>query len=168
MKMIQFDRRFYFVVIIPSLIILLLLLTRCKKDDHNDTLANTAVDVQQVADNFVSPIGVVASPDNTGRLFVIDQVGKIWIVNADGSRPSSPFIDVSGKMVSLMPGYDERGLLGLAFHPNFSTNGKFYLFYTAPPGPGGPAPGVSWDNLTTISEFHVSASNPDLADLTTE
>jgi glucose/arabinose dehydrogenase len=62
----------------------------------------------------------------------------------------------------------ERGLLSLAFHPDFKTNGKFYVFYTAPPRAGGPQPGVSWNNLTRISEFKVSASNSNLADLATE
>jgi len=70
-------------------------------------------------------------------------------------------------MVSLFPDYDERGLLGFAFHPDFKTNGKFYLFYTAPPRPGGPEPGVPWDNLTRISEFKVSY-DPNKADMNSE
>ena len=71
-------------------------------------------------------------------------------------------------MVTLSPGYDERGLLGLAFHPDFKSNGKFYLFYTAPPRAGGPEPGVPWNNLTRIAEFKVSAGNPNLADPSSE
>jgi len=70
--------------------------------------------------------------------------------------------------VTLNGGYDERGLLGLAFHPDFKTNGKFYLFYSVPPRAGGPQPGTPWDNLTRISEFRVSASNADQADGSTE
>ena len=80
---------------------------------------------------------------------------------------SQPFIDVSSKMVSLRSQYDERGLLGLAFHPDFRSNGKFYLFYTAKPRPGGPDPKVPWNNLTRISEFKVS-SNPNQAELSSE
>ena len=68
---------------------------------------------------------------------------------------STPFLDLTGKMVALNPNYDERGLLSLAFHPNFQTNGKFYVFYTAPPRAGGPQAGVNWNNLTRISEFKV-------------
>src|SRR5262249_4141032 len=56
----------------------------------------------------------------------------------------------------------------LAFHPDFKNNGKFYVFYTAPPRPGGPEPGVKWDNTTTISEFKVSSGNPDVADASSE
>jgi glucose/arabinose dehydrogenase len=70
-------------------------------------------------------------------------------------------------MVSLSPAYDERGLLGFAFHPDFKTNGKFYVFYTAPPRAGGPDAQNAWNNLTRISEFKVS-SNSNLADMSSE
>ncbi len=62
-------------------------------------------------------------------------------------------------------------LLGLAFHPDFKTNGKFYLFYTAPPRAGTPVPGTAgsgWNNLTRISEFKVSAADANQADLSSE
>jgi len=78
---------------------------------------------------------------------------------ADGKKLTTPFMDISSKMVNLMPGYDERGLLGLAFHPDFKTNGQFYVFYTAPPRAEAPSPAHRGDNLTRISEFKVSASN---------
>jgi glucose/arabinose dehydrogenase len=77
-------------------------------------------------------------------------------------------MDLTSKLVALTPAYDERGLLSMAFHPNYQTNGKFYVFYTAPPHTGGPAPGVNWSSLTRISEFKVSAINPNLADMTSE
>lgn len=136
---------------------------------------NKAVDLQLIAENFTSPIGLVAVPDQTNRLFVIDQIGKIWIIDAAGNTLPTPFLDVSSRMVTLMPGYDERGLLGLAFHPDYATNGKFYVFYTAPPPPGGPTTNAGntdlpmvWDNTTRISEFKVSASNANLADAGSE
>ena len=132
------------------------------------------VDLQLVANNFVSPVALAEAPDNSHRLFVVDQVGKIWIIDANGNTMPQPFIDVSSKLVTLMPFFDERGLLGLAFHPNFKTNGKFYLFYTAPPPPGGPTVEtgntglpMTWNNLTRISEFKVS-SNPNQADVNSE
>jgi len=109
-----------------------------------------------VAGNFVSPVAVVDAPDQSKRLFVVDQIGKIWIIFPDGSKSTTPFLNVTDKMVSLMPGYDERGLLGLAFHPDFKHNGKFYVYYNAPPRTGG---NMQWDNLSVISEFKVS-SNP--------
>jgi glucose/arabinose dehydrogenase len=138
----------------------------CKKHDQNPP-PSESYDLKLIADNFVSPITVMDAPDASKRLFVVDQVGKVWIINAGGQKMPNPFIDISSKMVSLNPGYDERGLLGLAFHPNFKNNGKFYLFYTAPPRSGGPEPGTSWDNLTRISEFQVSG-NPNSADMSSE
>lgn len=172
------------------LFIMFIVLASCKKTDRPDAPAERAaalssgkmglipardVDLQVVADNFVSPITLDEAPDGSHRLFVVDQVGKVWIIGASGQRLSQPFIDVSSKIVSLRPFYDERGLLGLAFHPDFRTNGKFYLYYTAPPPPGGPdvqtgntGLPMTWNNLGRISEFRVSSSNPDLADMSTE
>lgn len=127
-----------------------------------------AVDIMLVADNFTSPIGVVAAPDNSKRLFVIDQVGRIWIIDAGGHRLPTPFLDISSKLVTLNPNGDERGLIGFAFHPNYKNNRRFYVYYNAPPRPGGPAPGANWNNLSRISEFRASAANPNEADLRTE
>lgn len=139
-------------------------LATCKKSDK----AAKNVDVQLVADNLVSPIGVVTPPDNTGRLFIIDQAGKIWIVDASGNKLATPFMDVTSRLVTLNGSYDERGLLGLAFHPNFATNGKFYIYYTLPPRAGGPQTGSTWNNLSRIAEFKISSSNANLADMSTE
>jgi glucose/arabinose dehydrogenase len=140
------------------------LITGCQKDDDD----NNAVTLKLVADNLVSPLGLIEAPDNSGRLFITDQVGKIWIVNADGTQNAAPFLDISSKIVALNAAYDERGLLGLAFHPEYKANGKFYVFYSAPPRPGGPEPGVSWNNLTRISEFKVMPGNADAADPSSE
>jgi glucose/arabinose dehydrogenase len=130
-----------------------------------------SVDLQLLADNFTSPIGLVAEGN---KLFVIDQIGKIWVID-NGTKLATPFLDIANRMVSLMPGYDERGLLGLAFHPNYSSNGKFYVFYTAPPPAGGPTTDAGntglpkvWNNTTRISEFRVSASNANIADMASE
>src|SRR6266542_3764217 len=156
----------------------LTLMQSCKKADFTPNRANStnsenavisgSYDLKLIGDNFVSPLGVVDPKDGTKRLFVIDQIGKVWIINPDGTTLANPFLDISSKLVTLNPDYDERGLLSLAFHPNFKSNGKFYVFYTAPPRPGGPEPGVRWDNLTRISEFKVSAGNPNKADMSSE
>ena len=128
---------------------------------------NREVALKLIAENLVSPIGVVPSPDETRRLFVIDQIGKIWIVDRHGNTLPVPFMDLTGRMVTLRTGFDERGLLGLAFHPNYKRNGRFFVYYNAPPRAGGPTPTTRWDNLSRISEFRVS-SNPNLADMTSE
>ena len=150
---------------ISVIVICLTMVTGCNKDDGNNDAAPT---LKLVADNLVSPLGVMEAPDNSKRLFIIDQAGKIWIVNADGTKNTTPFIDISSKMVTLSTAYDERGLLGLAFHPDYKTNGKFYLFYTAPPRAGGPQPGTNWNNLTRISEFKVASGNANVADISSE
>jgi hypothetical protein len=71
-------------------------------------------------------------------------------------------------MVMLNAGFDERGLLGVAFHPAYASNGRFFVYYNAPPRAGGPAPTTSWNNLARFSEFRVSAADPNLADISSE
>jgi glucose/arabinose dehydrogenase len=143
----------------------------CKKnnnsDDNNNLSGNSAVQLQLVADNMVSPVLALEAPDASKRLFIVDQNGKIWIVDQNGQKLTTPFINMTSKLVSLNNGYDERGLLGMAFHPDYKTNGKFYLFYNAPPHSGGPEPGKTWSSITRVSEFHVS-SDPNLADIGSE
>jgi glucose/arabinose dehydrogenase len=148
-----------------ALFTVLFVLPGCRKDDEEP---HSAVDTKVIADNLVSPLGLVEAPDYSHRLFIHDQVGKIWIVDDYGTKLPIPFLDVTSKMVPLNPGYDERGLLGFTFHPNFRNNGKFYIYYTLPPNPGGPEAGSSWNNLSRISEFRVSAGNPNVADMSTE
>jgi glucose/arabinose dehydrogenase len=107
-------------------------------------------------------------PDESDKLYVVDQIGKVWILDAAGSRLPVPFLDVSTKIVPLSPGYDERGLLGFAFHPDYKTNGRFFVYYQLPPRAGGPQAGTNWNNLSRISEFKVSAADPNLADMGSE
>jgi len=144
---------------------LLMLSQSCRKHDIGTPVFGY-YDLKLVGDNFVSPIGLVASPDETKRLFVIDQVGKVWIMNSDGSKMPDPFIDLSTRIVGLTPFYDERGLLGLAFHPNFKQNRKFYVYYTAPPVISGH--GITWSSETRISEFKASQADPNVADMNSE
>lgn len=146
---------------------LLLFLVQC--DKVNDAAAPPdRLDLKLIGDNFVSPIGVVASPDNTKRIFVIDQVGKIWIIDSTGTKLSTPFLDLTAAMVTLNTNYDERGLLGFAFHPQFSTNRRFYVYYQLPPRAGAPPGGTAWNNLSRIAEFQASAANNNITDLTTQ
>ncbi len=156
----------------------LMLVEACKKEIHPPDAEEAVsaglptkmkpVDIQLIADNLVSPIGLVAVPDNTKRLFVIDQAGQIWIIDAEGNKLPAPFLDISSKLVTLQASFDERGLLGLAFHPNYKNNGRFFVYYNAPPRPGGPEPGELWNNLSRISEFKVSAGDANIADASFE
>src|SRR5258706_8707359 len=94
----------------------LLIILSCKKDYTNTTPStNKTAGLQLVADSMVSPVVIAEPPDSTKRLFIADETGKIWIIGADGKKLANPFIDITNKMVTLSPNYDERGLLGLAF-----------------------------------------------------
>jgi glucose/arabinose dehydrogenase len=86
---------------------------------HSQTIG-----LQSFATGFSSPVEIATAGDN--RLFVVQQGGLIRIVNANGSVNGTPFINLS----SLISTGGERGLLGLAFHPNYVTNGYFYVNYT--------------------------------------
>jgi len=85
--------------------------------------------VQKIGDDFEA-LTNIAFPGN-GDMWVTEQAGKIWIVR-NGQRLNTPLLDMTSKIVKLHDGYEERGLLGIAFHPQFKTNKKFYLFYSRP------------------------------------
>src|SRR5450631_427078 len=165
MKIIITGKRMLFIAI-P-----LFILAACSKNSSTPSGPAKTPGLQLVVDGLISPVALAEPPDSSHRLFVVDELGQIWIIGADGKKLTTPFIDISSKMVTLSPQYDERGLLGLAFSPDFKSDGKFYLFYTAPPRPGTPVPGASgatWDNLTRISEFKVSVADPNQADMSSE
>ena len=116
------------------------------------------VKLQLVTSGFISPVNMAVPGDGTGRLFFCQKEGKVWIVQKGNLLPA-PFLDVSNDMISVNPGYDERGLLGMAFHPDFKKNHKFYVYYSSP------AVGKQGINHTSrIVEFKTSAANPNVAD----
>lgn len=125
----------------------------------------STIGLQLVAEGFTSPIALVQVPDESGRLFVADQIGQIRIISADGELRSEPFLDIQDRIVEIAEVYDERGLLGLAFHPDYTTNGRFFVYYSAPLRAEAPQ---RWDHTSHISEFTVSADNPDTADPNSE
>ncbi len=79
---------------------------------------------------FTDPVGIYHAGDGTERLFVLEQPGSIKVISNDPSTTSvQTFLNITS-IVEQDPGYTEEGLLGLAFHPNFSENGYFYVNYT--------------------------------------
>lgn len=120
-----------------------------------------AVGLKLVAEGLTSPVALVPANDRTRRLFVLDQTGVIRILRADGTLLAEPFLDVRSRMIALRPNFDERGLLGLAFHPDYARNGRFFVYYSAPLRAGGPA---GYDDTATVSEFRVSRTDPNRAD----
>lgn len=124
----------------------------CDDDDNNtgpDDEVGLTLDI--VADGLASPLAVLEPPDNTGRLFVLDQSGQIYIIK-DGQRIETPFLDISGKVIQRTSAQDERGLLGLAFHPAFESNGRFFVFYSGVLQANGPA---GWDHTNYVAEYIV-------------
>src|SRR6266699_890863 len=83
------------------------------------------VELVPIASNFTNPLDIQQPNDGSGRLFVVEQSGRIKFIQ-NGNVPGTPYLDVSSLIVSV----GEEGLLGLAFHPNFSQNGCFYVNYT--------------------------------------
>jgi glucose/arabinose dehydrogenase len=124
-----------------------------------------AVGVELVAEGLTAPVALATSNDGTGRMFIVDQAGTIRIITADGQLLPDPFLDLTGLIVPLRTDYDERGVLGLAFHPDYANNGRFFVYYTIPLRAEAPA---GWDHTNVVAEFSVLADNPDLGDLASQ
>jgi glucose/arabinose dehydrogenase len=104
-----------------------------------------ALTAQRVVGGIEAPVDLQAPPEDRARLFVVEQAGRIRIVR--NGAVAATFLDIVGRVGS----GGERGLLGLAFHPRYADNGRFFVNYTDRSGD------------THISEFRVS-SNADAAD----
>lgn len=127
------------------------------------------VEVKAVASGLTAPTDLVTANDNSNRLFIVGQHGIVSILK-NGQLLATPFLDVTARIVALNPSYDERGLLGLAFHPDFAKAGKpgFHKLYTYTSEPiAGPAdftvPNASaFDHQSVVAEWQVDANNPDV------
>jgi glucose/arabinose dehydrogenase len=114
------------------------------------TSGATGIGLDLIAEGLTAPVAFAQAPDSSGRLFIVDQIGTVRVVTPDGTLQPEPFLDVRDLIAPLMPAYDERGLLGLAFHPYFGSNGRLFVFYTAPPRLEG------WNNTTVVAEYHAA------------
>jgi glucose/arabinose dehydrogenase len=126
----------------------------------------TIIELEPLAAGLTAPLGVTHAGDGSGRQFITEQSGQIRIVQ-DGNLLPTPFLDVSAKLPELNPSFDERGLLGLAFHPRYEQNGRFFIRYSTPRNgdPGEPCFGTSRGCHTEIlAEYAVSTSDPNQAD----
>ncbi|NXV78577.1 HIPL2 protein, partial [Atlantisia rogersi] len=84
----------------------------------------------EVANGLRNPVLMVHANDRTHRMFVAEQVGVIWVYLPDGSRLEEPFLDIKSIVLATPWIGDERGFLGMAFHPKYKYNGKFYVYYS--------------------------------------
>ena len=136
---------------LPAL--LFALLTPCTAQAQNaDTKLVRFPDAQTT---FAQPTALRAPNDGSGRIFVVERAGTIKVIR-NGHVLAQPFVQV--------PTYtgDEYGVLGLAFHPDFRTNGLFYVAHTAPPG----EPHLGSDLDQKISRYRVSPPSADVAEPT--
>jgi len=129
------------------------------------SMEEIGIGLELIAENLTAPIGLIPSEDSTGRLFIVDQIGLVKIINASGQILEEPFLDLRSRMVALRSQYDERGLLGFAFHPNFSRNGRFFVYYSAPLRSGAPA---NWNHTSIVSEFKILQNNQNKANESSE
>ncbi|XUW99588.1 MAG: PQQ-dependent sugar dehydrogenase [Dehalogenimonas sp.] len=123
----------------------------------------TEISLELISSGFTSPIALVELPNTRGRFLVADQTGRISIVQPN--RDPEVFLDLKPRMIRLNAGYDERGLLGLALHPKFAENGRFFVYYSAPIRVGAPA---GWDHTSHISEFKLASVGSGRADIDSE
>jgi len=144
---------------------------------------NIRIDLELVADGLVAPNALMPAGDGSDRLFVVDQPGRVRLIK-NGLLQPTPFLDVSARLVDLgvfgtqdEDDFDERGLLGLAFHPGFANPnspgyGKLYTytsevydgnlttFTTADP----PPMGREFDHQSVVAEWTIDFANPDQVD----
>lgn len=115
-----------------------------------------------VAPQLDGILGVVHAGDGSGRLFLVRQLGQVYIVQ-NGARLATPFLDATDFLGTAA---GEQGLLGIAFHPAYASNGRFFIAYS------GRRPSEAECNgdiqpMNTFAEVRVSATNPNLADPST-
>ena len=119
--------------------------------------AAAAQELRLLADGLTSPIDLVAAADGTGRLFVLEQQGIVRVMDAAGALEPELFLDLRDRLLPLEEGFEERGLLGFALHPDFAVNGRVYVSYSAPLRAGAP---VGWNYTRRIAELTVAADDP--------
>ena len=134
--------------------------------------AGTATAENIVLEPYVTGVNAplaMVQPAGDDRKFVIEQFGRVRVIDKDGTLLPQPFLDIRNKIVTQFHDFDERGLLGLAFHPDFANNGKFYVAYSADINFQGDLGQMFWwDHTNTLSEFTVSADDPNAADIHSE
>lgn len=111
------------------------------------------IELEQYATGFLSPVDITHAGDD--RLFVVERSGRIKIIDETGTVVSTPFLDIDN-LVANTSGQSERGLLGLAFHPDYLTNGYFFVNY------------IDNSGDTQIARYSRDNSNINIADPNSE
>jgi glucose/arabinose dehydrogenase len=112
---------------------------------------NPSIQLVKVADGLIDPINAAAPNDGSGRLYIVERVGHIRILEQDGTLVEEPFLDIAE---DVKIDFLEQGLLGLAFHPDYQNNGRFYVLYND----------YTTNGDIFVVEYTVSPDSPDEAD----
>jgi len=106
------------------------------------------IELQEVATGLSSPLYVTSARDGTDRLFIVEQTGAIHVLEPGSNMPTE-FLNIASRIVA----GGHQGLLGLAFHPQYALNRRFFVNYTR-----------MGDGATVIAEYHALAADPNVAD----
>ncbi|KAL7872851.1 hypothetical protein AOLI_G00119220 [Acnodon oligacanthus] len=115
--------------------------------------------LEEVANGLRNPLAMVHANDGTHRFFVAEQIGLVWVYLPDKSKLKTPFLNITKAVLTSPWEGDERGFLGLVFHPNFKYNSKLYVYYSVE---------VGFDERIRISEFRLSATDMNVVDHSSE
>uniref|UniRef100_A0A2K5J914 Uncharacterized protein n=1 Tax=Colobus angolensis palliatus TaxID=336983 RepID=A0A2K5J914_COLAP len=115
--------------------------------------------LEEVANGLRNPVAMVHARDGTHRFFVAEQVGLVWAYLPDRSRLEKPFLNISRAVLTSPWQGDERGFLGIAFHPSFRRNRRLYVYYSV---------GIRTSEWIRISEFRVSEDDENAVDHSSE
>ncbi|NWI13577.1 HHIP protein, partial [Crypturellus soui] len=135
-----------------------------KEEEINRKHKHNCFCIQEVVSGLRQPVGAVHCGDGSHRLFILEKEGYVKIFNSEGDIIKEPFLDIHKLVQSGIKGGDERGLLSLAFHPNYKKNGKLYVSYTTNQERWAIGP---HDHILRVVEYTVSRKNPHQVDMRT-
>jgi glucose/arabinose dehydrogenase len=113
-----------------------------------------ALALVRVAEGFSDPVGVASARDGTGRIFVVERVGRIKVVTKDGRVLPEPFLDLTKTNPlgsEVQTGFVEQGLWSVAFHPKFKDNGHIFVHYSSLP----------FNGASIVARYTVDRASPD-------
>ncbi len=130
------------------------------------TKGDLTIELQTIVDGLSSPVSMTVPDDGTGRIFICDQIGLVWQLK-NGVKSTTPLLDVRSRLVTL-GSYEERGLLGLAVHPQFALH-PFIYTYTSEPlaGPAdftASAPLSGTNHQSVVTEWQIDPANTNRVD----
>ena len=121
-------------------------------------VADEKLTPELLLEGLVAPIDLATLPDGSERRLILDQSGVVHLLQANGELASAPFLDITERLLPLREDFEERGLLGMAIHPDYQTNGRLFVSYSGALASDAPA---NWNHTRIVSEFTVDPDNTD-------